>query len=183
MFRRTVEPGVELGLLERRHAADLLAATDRNREHLRPWLYWAERMTSSEATLAFLDEALAQFARGDGAHLGIWVEDALAGGIGCRSIDWRNRSTSVGYWLDAGQQGRGLITKCCRIFLDHLFTDLHVRRVEIRCAVDNVRSAAIPERLGFTREGVRRQAEYCNGRYTDMIVFSLLGEDWKGSQK
>ena len=41
MFRRTVEPGVELGLLERRHAADLLAATDRNREHLRPWLYWS----------------------------------------------------------------------------------------------------------------------------------------------
>jgi ribosomal-protein-serine acetyltransferase len=178
MFRRTVDTGIELGLLERRHAAELLAVVDRNREHLRPWLFWAETMTSSEATLAFLDEALAQFASAAGAHLGIWVDGSLAGGIGCRPIDWRNRATSVGYWIDAGAEGRGVITKCCRVFLDYLFSDLKVNRVEIRCATGNLRSAAVPERLGFTREGISRQAEYCNGRYTDLIVFSMLASDW-----
>jgi ribosomal-protein-serine acetyltransferase len=50
--------------------------------------------------------------------------------------------------------------------------------VEIRCATGNTRSCAIPERLGFSREGVLREAEWVNGRFLDLVVWSLLEQDY-----
>jgi ribosomal-protein-serine acetyltransferase len=179
MFRQAVDRGIELGLIERRHAEEMFRVAERNRERLLPWLHWAETMTTVDATRAFIEDALQQFARGEGAHLGIWVDGEFSGGMGCRAIDWRNRSTSVGYWLDASRQGRGIITRCCAVFVDHLFRTIGVNRIEIRCATDNLRSAAIPRRLGFVQEGVARQAEFCNGKYADLLVFSMVAGEWR----
>jgi ribosomal-protein-serine acetyltransferase len=46
-------------------------------------------------------------------------------------------------------------------------------------AVGNVRSAAIPRRLGFTEEGVLRQAERHRDGYKDNTVFSILADEWR----
>jgi ribosomal-protein-serine acetyltransferase len=183
MFAFAVAPGIELRLFERRHAAEMFALIDRNREHLRPWFFWAETTTSVEVLLEFLGQALDQYTRGDGAHLGIWVEGVLAGSIGCHTIDWRNRSTSLGYWIDAAYQGRGIVTQCCRAWLNYLFFELDLHRIEIRCATANVRSAAIPRRLGFVHEGQAREAEYVSGGWHDLLIFSMLARDWAGISK
>ena len=54
-----------------------------------------------------------------------------------------------------------------------------MHRVEIRCATGNTRSCAIPARLGFTREGVLREAEIVGGRFLDLVVWSLLEQDYQ----
>ena len=53
-----------------------------------------------------------------------------------------------------------------------------MHRVEIRCATGNTRSCAIPQRLGFTRECVLREAEWVNDRFLDLVVWSLLEQDY-----
>ena len=63
--------------------------------------------------------------------------------------------------------------------LDHIFDELGLHRVEIRCGTGNLRSCAIPERLGFTREGVVREAEWVNDRWVDLVVWGILEEDWR----
>ena len=70
------------------------------------------------------------------------------------------------------------MTGACRSLVDYLFFDLKLHRVEIRCAIGNERSCAVPQRLGFTREGVLRQAQAYNDRYFDLEVYGLLAEDW-----
>ncbi|MBI4220372.1 MAG: GNAT family N-acetyltransferase, partial [Chloroflexi bacterium] len=49
-------------------------------------------------------------------------------------------------------------------------------------AVDNIRSRAIPERLGFTFEGVQRQAALVNGKYQDLAIYSLLASEWNAEK-
>jgi ribosomal-protein-serine acetyltransferase len=55
---------------------------------------------------------------------------------------------------------------------------LEFNRVVIQCAVDNVKSCAIPLRLGFTLEGVLRQSDMLNGQFLDMNVYALLRNEW-----
>jgi len=64
-----------------------------------------------------------------------------------------------------------------RALVDHAFGTWRLHRVEIRAAVDNTRSRAIPERLAFTQEGVAREAEQVGGRYVDQVVYSTLASE------
>ncbi len=99
--------------------------------------------------------------------------------IGYHGINWRDRSTSLGYWLGARFVGKGLMTQACRAIVDHAFGSWQLHRVEICCATGNLKSQAIAERLGFTCEGVSRHAEWLYDRHVDLQNYSMLASEWK----
>lgn len=70
------------------------------------------------------------------------------------------------------------MTKACEAMIRYIFEELCLNRIEIRAALTNLKSRAIPERLGFQMEGKIRQAERINDRFVDHIVYGLLKEDW-----
>ena len=166
--------------MEERHAPAIFAAIDREREYLREWLPWVDATHTEDDTLSFIRSVLEQFANNQGFAAGIWKGDCLAGTIGLHRIDWLNRRVEIGYWLAREFQGRGLMTDACRCLIAHAFRELDLHRVEIRCATENLRSSAIPRRVGFTRDGTLREAQLVNGRYYDLEVFGMLKSDWKG---
>jgi ribosomal-protein-serine acetyltransferase len=90
------------------------------------------------------------------------------------SVDWQHRSTSIGYWLSEREQGHGLMTQTVRALDDHALREWGLHRIEIRAAPENHRSRAIPERLGFSEEGVLEQAERVGERYLDSVVYGLV---------
>ncbi|OGF56046.1 MAG: alanine acetyltransferase [Candidatus Fraserbacteria bacterium RBG_16_55_9] len=182
MFICRLDAEAELRLLEDRHATELFLLTDQNRDHLRRWLPWVDVTASIEITRKFIRNALKLFAANRGFQAGIWYQGRLAGVIGYHRIDWFNRKTSIGYWLGASFQGKGLMTKACRALVDYAFHDLKLNRVEIRCAAQNKRSRAIPERLGFTQEGVSRQAEWLYDHYVDHVIYAMLASEWRGGR-
>jgi ribosomal-protein-serine acetyltransferase len=51
--------------------------------------------------------------------------------------------------------------------------------VEIRAAVENKKSRAIPERLGFLFEGVERDGEWLYDHFVDLAVYGMLAADWR----
>ena len=182
MFRRTIATGIELKQFASEDAEILYAVVDRNREHLRQWLPWVDLTRSSDEIGLFLSRVTAQFDEGLGPNFSIWLEGTLAGAIGCHPIDRPNRSCSLGYWIAAGHQGQGTITRGCRHLLDYLFDEADLHRVEIRCGTGNARSRAIPIRLGFRYEGVLREAEWVNDRWLDLEVWSMLEADWRNAR-
>jgi len=179
MFPCGIGDDIEIRLLEERHAEEIFAVIERSREHLRQWLPWVDETRSASDIRTFLHGALEAFARGEELHAGIWIAGSLAGAIGHHRVDNLHHNASIGYWLAESVQGKGVMTRCCRAMLEYLFEQRSLNRVEIRCATENIRSCAIPARLGFTREGVLRQAEWVNDRFLDLVVWGLLAEEWR----
>lgn len=163
--------------LEAEDAGELYALIEANREHLARWMPWAAGQDLA-GTERFLAEAEEQLARDDGFQARIAPEGEIVGVAGFHSIDWINRSTSIGYWLAEPAQGRGTMTAVVRALLDHAFYEWELHRVEIHCAPGNRRSRAIPERLGFEEEALLRETEHVGGRYLDSVVYGLLEGEW-----
>jgi ribosomal-protein-serine acetyltransferase len=179
VFSHKLTEDTELRLLEKRHAKELTDLTDRNREYLRAWLPWVDANQTVEDRKNFIRDALKQFAHNKGLVAGIWHEGGLAGVIGYHALDWENRTVEVGYWLDEEHQGKGLVTAACRALVDHAFGELGLNRVVISCATENKKSCAIPERLGFRREGVQRQAEWLYDHFVDHVVYAIVASEWQ----
>jgi ribosomal-protein-serine acetyltransferase len=178
MFRRSLDHNLEIRDFEPEDAEPAFAVVDRNRAYLREWLPWVDQTRSTQDLARFIDRTIAQNRAGNGPQAGIWLNGAFAGSIGCHPIDWANRSCSIGYWLDASRQAKGTMTRCCIAMLDHLFEELRLHRVEIRCGATNYRSCAIPKRLGFRQEGLAREAEWVSGRWVDLSVWAMLDREW-----
>ncbi|HYE51583.1 MAG TPA: GNAT family protein [Azospirillaceae bacterium] len=104
---------------------------------------------------------------------------------GGRCLGWTSlhgaegRLVSVGYILAREARGRGLATEAVRASLAYAFQDWDMHRVEANLDPRNGPSAALLERLGFTREGVRREDFLLAGRYYDTLVYGLLAAEWR----
>ena len=179
MFVATIRPGVDLRILEERHAPSLFSLIQREREQLREWLPWVDPTRNQDDTRAFIQRTLEQFGANDGFAAGIWEHERLAGVIGMHPIKWLDHKVELGYWLAREFQGRGLMTDAARAVTRHALVELGLNRVEIHCATTNKKSRAVPRRLGFTCEGVMREAQYVNGRYLDIEIHSLLRRELK----
>jgi ribosomal-protein-serine acetyltransferase len=178
MIKIQVEDGLYLKSLELKDAEDLLPLVDSNRAYLREWLPWLDMTRTIDEMIAFIDSAIRQQSSGLGFQSGIWYLDQIVGVIGYHHLEWANRSTCIGYWIAESFQHRGIMTKACRTLVEYAFEDWHLNRIEIRCAVGNVKSRAIPERLGFKSEGTLREAEWLYDHYADHVVYGMLANDW-----
>src|SRR5690606_8940210 len=107
----------------------------------------------------------------------IWSNMEFAGLIGFKDSDWVNNKTELGYWLAEKMQGKGIVTLCTKALVKYAFNKLGMNRVQLKVAVGNSKSAAIPQRLGFQLEGIERDGELINGTYHDLQIFSLLKSD------
>lgn len=158
-------------------AGELTEAIATNREHLARWLPWAESH-GFEDSVEYLDRKRVQIEANDGFEGAIVLDGRIVGGAGFHGVDWINRSTSIGYWLAADAVGRGLMTGAVRALVDHAFGTWELHRVIIEAVVDNARSRAIPERLGFREEALLREAKLIQGRYEDAAVYAMLASEW-----
>ncbi|PRO67267.1 GNAT family N-acetyltransferase [Alkalicoccus urumqiensis] len=177
MFSHSITQDIDLSLLLPKDADALFALTDRSRSHLRRFLPWVDAVQSPEHSASFIQAGLNQLQQNNGFQLGIWHQGALAGVIGLHYINHANRSTSIGYWLGDGFEGNGLITESCRALIDYMRREFRINRIEIRCAVENERSRAVPERLGMTHEGRIRQAEWLYDHFVDHDIYASVAEE------
>jgi ribosomal-protein-serine acetyltransferase len=178
VLRFDLPGGCHLRLFEESDAEEVARVTAANQAYLAEWLPWAAGPGGTEARREFIRHSLRQYADDAGFQAAIVDGDEIAGAIGFHAIDWQNRSTSIGYWLAEDRQGRGTVTEAVHALTTYAFEVWRLNRVEIRAAVGNVRSAAVPKRLGFVEEGVLRQAERHGETFKDLAVFAILASDW-----
>lgn len=168
----------ELRLLMPHHAAAHAALVQKNLHRLQRWLPFVTPDFDEARARELINRYLKRLAEDEAMLLGIFYQNEFAGWIAFREWIRRNQTTEIGYWIGEEFEGKGLITKAVQAMIRYAFTELGMNRVEILMEVENVRSAAVPERLGFTMEGVKRQGFWVHGQPRDVYVYALLKDEW-----
>ena len=106
---------------------------------------------------------------------------AEADHIGDVGVDLHHNrmQAQIGFTLAAGHHRQGYGSEAVRAVLDHLFAERGLHRVSADCDLRNTASARLLERVGFTREGLRRQHVHSKGEWTDEVLWGLLAADWQ----
>ncbi|HUG61749.1 MAG TPA: GNAT family protein [Methylomirabilota bacterium] len=161
-----------------RHADDLFAAQAESLNG-RMWTYmpngpyatvsdyraWAKQAQSREDPLHF-----AVISRETGRALGT---------ASYLRIDPANGAVEVG-WIafPPALQRTAMSTEAMALMMAHVFDDLGYRRYEWKCNALNAPSIRAAERLGFTFEGLFRQAVIVKGRNRDTAWYAILDREW-----
>jgi ribosomal-protein-serine acetyltransferase len=154
---------------------DLWAAVERERERLGVWMPWVAGAKTIEDERSWLESVSSNEGTLEGC--GVFLDGRYVGGVGLMPGPY-GVAAEIGYWIDAEHEGRGFVTRAIRVLIDIGFGEWEVNRIVIRAGVENRRSRAIPERLGFTREGIERGGGRGTRGYYDLVVYSMLREEW-----
>lgn len=174
-----IDQNLKLELIHENHAQPIFDLVDANRTHLRKWLPFVDRMQSVEFAANFVKGTMQRNKDGNEYAFVIVHNEKVIGRIGVYKIDTQNKIGEIGYWLAENLQGKGIITKSCKVIIDFSFLDLHLNRIEIKCGTENFKSKTIPEKLNFTQEGIIRQGELLYDKFIDLNLYSLLKNDIK----
>ena len=151
-------------------------AVEESFDHLRPWLPWArvpleEQWSELEAFLR----------KPETAHDVLYAmfdatDSTVLGGIGVhhRGTD---EEREIGYWLHCDAVGRGYMTEAVEVVIAAIFEALPITAITIICDPANVRSAGVPQRLGFENTGIFPPKVITPDRMEDMI-WRITREAW-----
>lgn len=110
-------------------------------------------------------------------------EDRILGLVSLVSVDYMNQCAEFHIMIgDKENQGKGIGTYAVNEMLHHAFYNMNLYRIELTVLAENERAQKLYEKMGFVREGVKRKARYKNGKFVDMLVYSILREEYVSSK-
>lgn len=155
-------------------ADEIFAAIDRDRANLERWLPWVPLTKASSDTRRYLETALIDWSAGAVFDYSIRDQQGrFLGRAGLHTLDWSVPRTEFGYWLCKPAEGKGYVTEAIQA-LEAACWKLNFERLEIRCDPNNLRSASVPRRLGYTHEGTLRAQTRRQGQLRDTMVWAKL---------
>ncbi|MEO6135670.1 MAG: GNAT family protein [Ginsengibacter sp.] len=89
------------------------------------------------------------------------------------------RTAEVWFKIHKDFWGKGYTTEALTKLLDFGFNQLHLHRIEAGCAVENIASGKVLEKVGMTREGMKRKKLPIRGEWTDNYFYGILEDDFK----
>lgn len=134
---------------------------------------------NSEQEREFFEEVVS----GDGTtDLLVTVDGDRVGIVSLAFDDGVVTSAELGYWLAPEYHRQGYGSEAAELLVEHGFEQRACHRIEARVFGFNEASQGLLERLGFTREGVSREAHFVDGAYRDVYWYGLLAEEWRQSR-
>jgi RimJ/RimL family protein N-acetyltransferase len=107
------------------------------------------------------------------------AEATSIGVTGCHNIDWPNRSAEIGIYIGEPEQlGKGYGTEAMELLLAYSFNELNLHRVFLRVFDFNSRAIESYRKCGFSEEGRLREVIFREGDYHDVLVMSILEEEF-----
>ncbi|HEY4927509.1 MAG TPA: GNAT family protein [Acidimicrobiales bacterium] len=171
---------VELRRWRPAYADALTEAVVASLTELRPWMPWAQDAPTVPGMTQVLTDGEAGFDTDEEWQfvLGEPGSDLVLGAIGLHRRGPPD-TVEIGYWIRTDATRRGLATAASRALTAAAFAHLpFVTTVEIRMDTGNVRSAAVPPRLGFSFDRQVDQAIDAPGQSGRWLVWKMERTDW-----
>ncbi|HEX6038344.1 GNAT family protein [Longimicrobium sp.] len=150
-------------------------------EHLRPWMPWVHSEPEElETKVQRLRSFRAKFDQDEDYIYALFSPDEreVLGGTGLHPRVGTD-ALEIGYWISAPHVGRGLATEAAAALTRVAFEVNGVERMEIRCDPANVRSAAVPAKLGYTHEAtLRARVIGGDGALQPGMIWTLLRDEY-----
>lgn len=116
-----------------------------------------------------------------GGTLAVDLEGAVAGDVEWHAVPYgpppMSNAFNIGIRMLPARQGQGHGTSAQSALAEYLLATYPVNRIEAATDVTNRAEQRSLDKAGFTREGVLRGAQWLNGRWNDMVVYSRLRTD------
>jgi ribosomal-protein-alanine N-acetyltransferase len=144
----------------------------------------SEPLRTVAAALALIEELRTGYAAGQQVQWGVTLagEGRVVGLMGINSWERGHRRAEIGYDLARPLWGRGLAGEAVAAIVRFGFERLRLNRIEAFTIADNVRSVRMLERLGFRREGLRRELTLeDDGLFHDGTIYGLLRREYAPS--
>jgi len=164
-------------------AALIQAAAAESKEHLLPFMPWAEHEPQTvEQKIELTRRFRSLFDRGEDYVYGIFNKDEsrVLGGTGLHTR-LKDNALEIGYWLHKDFINQGLITESTAALTKVAFEIYHVSRMEIHCSVENLASASVPRKLGYIHEATRRRLGWAHGQPSDSMIWTLFADEYPNS--
>ncbi|MBY8980440.1 MAG: GNAT family N-acetyltransferase [Candidatus Lokiarchaeota archaeon] len=159
----------------------LQKAIQENVEHLRPWMPWVKSEPEDlKVKIERLRVFRADFDLSKNFVYGVFDphETELVGGTGLHPRVGSN-AFEIGYWIHVNHINKGYATEISAALTKVAFEIEHVNRVEIHCDPNNIKSAAIPRKLGYVYEAtLRNRCENIEGELIDSMIWSISREEY-----
>lgn len=105
--------------------------------------------------------------------------DRHIGNIGLHNIHNVFRSAEIGIVIgEKDCWGQGIATEAISLLVRHAFLRMNLNRLSSGAVLKNPGSIRAFEKAGYVREGLLRQAYYCEGTYVDCICLAILKSEW-----
>ena len=145
-------------------------------------------------TKAWIEKALARWKADGFGHFVIEKDRKVIGRAGFLVWDpdeWKtgtlaelgdHAAIELGWMLAQEHWGNGYATEAALAILQFGFEPLKLHRIGASVLPDNISSIRVLEKLGFQREGVRRQIYSLRGSFEDLLCYSILAPEWHERQ-
>jgi len=104
----------------------------------------------------------------------------FAGVISLHTINIKNHTAEVGYWLESSLRGKGICTTAVQMITDLGIREIGFRRIEGLVDIDNLASQRLLVNAGYVKEGVlQNKVTRDDGRQIDMALFAVTNQMWE----
>ncbi|WP_312670190.1 50S ribosomal protein L7/L12-serine acetyltransferase [Pseudescherichia sp.] len=169
-----VSDTLRLCAIDERYVSELHQLVVKNRAWLQQSLNWPQYVASEEDSLKNAQSNIMLHQRGYAKMFLIMQHEAIVGVLSFNAIEPLNKTAYIGYWLDEGYQGQGILSQSLEAFIQHYARSGEIRRFVIKCRVENAASNRVAQRAGFVLEGCLKEAEFLNGRYDDQHLYARI---------
>ena len=85
----------------------------------------------------------------------------------------------IGFTIIPSDRDKGYCSEALMIMVDYLFLSRDWVRLQAHTDTRNLASQRVLKKAGFEKEGVVRKSMFIRGEWRDLLLYSILKEEWK----